>query len=240
MLQISSTNCSPIRPKPHQNFGRGEMLTATADWLENIDTDNITEDNFIGLDNLSSKMHDGPLKTFAKILSIGGTAFLAAKAGSTKVANKIANNKMISKNVSTPVIEFVKTSMTKAQKALKENPLHGEHNKGFKAYFVNTASKGLDAIEKYGKRGSEKLVKNIEQEIKDLKELQKGAKGTELNEIKDNINALMKRKRNAATENLITKITTNTVGAGAGTVAVVEANKDRDNNGIADIGEHDV
>lgn len=239
MLQISSTNCSPIRPKPNQNFGRGEMITATADWLENIDTDNITEDNFIGLDRLSNKMHDGPLKTFAKILSIGGTAFLAAKAGSAKVATKIANNKMISRNVSTPVIRFVKNSMTAAQKALKENPLFGEQNKGFKAYFVNTAARSLDAIEKYGKRGSEKLVKNIELEMKELKELQKGTKGTELAEIKENLAALAERKRNATTENLITKITTNTVGAGAGTVAVVEANKDRDNNGIADIGEHD-
>ena len=162
-----------------------------------------------------------------------------AQVVSIKAATKIANNKMISKNISTPVIKFVKESMTGAKKALQSSPLFGEQNKGFKAYFVNTAVKSLDAIEKYGKRGSEKLVKNIDLEIKELKELQKGAKGTELAEIKENIAALAERKRNAATENLITKVTTNTVGAGAGTVAVVEANRDRDNNGIADIGEHD-
>lgn len=234
MLQINSTNCSPIKPRYNQNFGRSEVLTATVDWLEDVDGTNLNEGNFSGLNRLSDKMHDGPLKTFAKILGIGGAAFFAGKAGASKAVNKLVDNRIISKNIATPFAKYLDGAMKSAKKALKANPHFGEEAKGFKSIVVNSLVKGIDELEKFGKKGSHELIENIESKIQSLKESMQGATKAEIKKATDN---LIQRKKYAPTENLIKKITTNTAGLGAGTVAVVEANKDRDKNGIADIGE---
>ena len=82
MLQLTSMNCSPIKPQKNQTFGNREVLTAATEWMEGIDKDNLSEENFTDLNHVTDKMHDGPLKTFLTILAIGGAAFLATKKGS--------------------------------------------------------------------------------------------------------------------------------------------------------------
>lgn len=233
-MHINSLKCSPIKPNNSQSFGRNDVLTATADWLENVDAENLNEGNFNGLGYISEKMHDGPLKTFAKILSIGGAAFFAGKTGTTHTVNKLTNNKIIAKNISLPVTKFIDKSLKTARESLKANPNYGAELKGFKSYVVNSTEKLLAELENFGKSGADKVKERIQNQIKIIKD----SSGKKLSEsAKKTIECLNERKKYAATENLINQVTANTVGVGAGTVAVVEANKDRNKNGIPDIGE---
>ena len=235
MLHINSVKCSPIKPNNSQSFGRNDVLEATADWLGNVDAENLNEDNFNGLGYISDKMHDGPLKTFAKILSIGGAAFFAGKAGAAHTVNKLTNNKIISKNISLPITKFVDKTLKAARKSLQSNANFGAELKGFKSYVVNTAEKLLAELENFGKNGAGKVKERIESQIALIRE----TSGKKLSDsAKKTIECLNERKKYAATENLINQVMTNTAGVGAGTVAVVEANKDRNKNGIPDIGEH--
>lgn len=238
MTTINSMNCSPIKPQVHQSFGRNEVITAAADWLDEIEGGQLTEDNFNGLKDVSEKMHKGPLKTFTTILGIVGAAFIGAKKGSAKIAQKVTNNPTIQKNVTKPLSKFVQQGIETATKKLTESRYFGENMKGVKSYLVNNTVKGIKAIKKYGERGSEKLINNIDKQLTSLRaDLKKAQTDAKKESIKEAINILKDRKKYAATENLITKVTTTGAATGAGTVAVVEANKDRDGNGIADIAE---
>lgn len=241
MIQaVSSINCSPIKPQNHQSFGNREVLAATSAWLDEVNNGQLTEDNFIELQDITDKMNDGPLKTFGKILAIGGAAFVGIKAGSAKIAGKVTNNPTIQKSVTRPMTKFVQNGLETLGTKLKTSKYFGETAKGFKSYIVNNTAKALDYIEKYGQKGSEKITKNINAELKRLRAELKRPKISESRKesIQETIKLLKERKQFAGTENLITKATTTTAATGAGTIAVVEANKDRDGDGVADIGQH--
>lgn len=238
MIQATSINCSPIKPQVHQSFGNREVLAAAADWIDEIEGGQLTEDNFVNLQNMTEKMNDGALKTFTKILAIGGASFAAIKAGSSKIAGKVVNNKTIQKSVTKPLTKLVQTGLETASTKIKASKYFGENIKGVKAYIVNTADKALNGIKKYGERGADNLVQNIDTQLTTLRaDLKKAKSQVKKDEIKEAITNLIERKKYAATENLITKVSTTTAATGAGTVAVVEANKDRDGDGVADIGQ---
>ncbi len=240
MLQISSANCSPIKPQNNKSFGRNDAVEATANWLDSIDGNELTEDNFIGLQSVSDKLHDGPLKTFTKILGIGGASFAAMKVGSTRIANKVIDNKYFQQNVMKPVTKFIHNGLDDLTAKIRSNPNYGENIKGWNAYFVNTADRMLNGVKKYAERGSENIVQNLDDQVVRLKnKLDKTKSIKKKNEIKAEINQLLERQKYAAEENLIKKATTTTAATGVGTTAVIGANKDSDGNGIADIGEHD-
>lgn len=238
MIQATSTNCSPIKPQIHQSFGNREVMAATADWLDTVDGE-LTEDSFIGLQDITQKMNDGPLKTFAKILAIGGASFAAIKTGSSKIVGKVANNATIQKTVTKPVTKFVSKGLETIGNKVRNSQYFGENVKGFKAYIVNTAEKALKGIENYGQRGSEALTQNIDAQLTKARgELKKAKSQIKKDQLKETIASLVERKKYAATENLITKVSTTTAATGAGAAAIVEANKDRDGDGVADIGQH--
>lgn len=240
MIQATSINCSPIKPQVNQSFGNREVMAATSTWLDDINGDQLTEDNFIGLQDITEKMNDGPLKTFGKIFAIAGASFAAIKTGSSKIANKVAKNPTIQKNVTAPLTKLVQSGLETLGTKLKASKYFGESAKGIKSYVVNNTAKALGYIEKYGQRGSENIIKNIDADLLKLRtELKRPKLSAARKEaINESINLLKERKQFAATENLITKATTTTAATGAGTIAVVEANKDRDGDGVADIGQH--
>ena len=53
-----------------------------------------------------------------------------------------------------------------------------------------------------------------------------------------NYQKLVEQRDLAATDNLIKKVSTDVAGLSAGTTAAVAANRDKDGDGIADIGQH--
>lgn len=238
MIQSTSINSTPIKPHHSQSFGRNDVMTATAEWLEEVQDGNLTETNFKNLDNVAEKMHDGPFKTFVKILSIGGGAFAAAKIGSTKIINNLSKNPTVSKTVVEPLTKAVHGAIEVATEKLQTSKYFGEANKGFKPFVVNNLAKGLDLVKTYGQRGVENVQEVLSAQIKDLRAKAKGLSNVDKVKYTQEIKNLKERMKYAPAENLVKKVTSTTAGAGAGTIAVVEANKDANGNGIADIAEH--
>ena len=83
---------------------------------------------------------------------------------------------IVSKNISTPFVKFVETSMKSAKKALKSNPHFGEDMKGFKALLVNSAAKCLDELEKF-----DHDTYATKEELKSLEDKNREKKRTSLN-----------------------------------------------------------
>lgn len=248
--------CSPIKPSFKSNQ---EVLNAAADWLEATGSNGYDEYSFHTLENVADKMNDGPLKTFTKILGIAGAAAFTGKQGLQTLYTKLSNNTQAREYLMKPVIRLVDTGMNKLTKFIKESPEIG--NKSFKGFIMTNAKKGMDAFNEFAQKGSETAketlradIKNLKNEIIDTIKAAAAKEGKTLNdkalvaayrkELKGTSEQVMKYKKLveenklADADNLVKKVSGNIAGISAGTTAAIAANRDKDGDGIADIGQH--
>lgn len=263
MIQATSINSTPI--KPPISFGqnqKAEDLKAAASWIKGVNDEGFTEDKFNDLQGFSEKMSDGPFKTFAKIFGIAGAACVAIKLGANKAIKAVSSNQTVRQSVIKPLsthvdkgLRYLSETAAKSAEALKKE-------KGVKPFIAKYSNKAMEWVNTYAKRGTEGAFEAIEKEIKAVESYvktsissaakKKGEKITEKQLAKlvqeklagDSKKAieykeLLQKKSFLSTENLLTKTAGNGAGAIAGTTAAIEANKDRDGDGIADIGQHD-
>lgn len=253
-----NVGCSPIKPSFKSNQ---DVLNAAADWLEAAGSNGYDEYSFHTLENVADKMNDGPLKTFTKILGIAGFAAFTGKQGFQGVYTKFSNNPQIREYLMKPVIRFVDTGVNKLTKFIKESPDIG--NKSFKGFIMTNAKKGMDAFHEFAQKGSETAkeairtdIKNTRKEIIDTIKATAEKEGKTLNnkaliaayrkEIKGTSEQAMKYRKLveenklADADNLVKKVSGNIAGISAGTTAAIAANRDKDGDGVADIGQHSV
>lgn len=260
MIQNTSINCSPM--KPAVSFGKtqtAETLSAAADLMDSFEDGDLTEGKFGDLTKFSEKLSDGPFKTFLKIAGIAGASAIALKLGANKVVSSAIKNPAVNEKVVKPItvytdkaLKFLSTNLTEKANALKDK-------KGIKPFLTKYSNKAMEWVDTYGKRGTEEATKAIEKGMNDIlantrKSVIKAAKGKTLPEkeivklVEEKLagttkkaleyQALNQQKQFLSTENLIKKTIGNGAAIGAGTTAAVQANKDRDGDGIADIGQH--
>jgi hypothetical protein len=215
-------------------------MNAAINLLEDFNSDGFTERNINQMTGMTEKMHDGPMKSFLKILGIAATTFIGFKGATSKAAKALTKNATIQKKIIAPITKFVSKQLDKLTKFLNKNEYLKENAKGVKPFIYKNVKRGLDALKSYGEKGTEKLLSSIDDQLKtirkELKEIGK-VNTSRAKELKEQAKMLTERKKLVATENLITKVTTNVAAAGAGAEAAVIATKDSDENGIADICE---
>ncbi len=251
-----SVGCSPIKPSFK---GNQDVLNAAADWLENAGARGYDEDSFHSLEGVADKMNDGPIKTFAKIAAIAGAAGLAGKKGLQTAYTKFSNNPQIKEHIMQPVIKFADKGLQKLNKFITENPAVGK--KSIKGFIMTNAKKGMEALNDYAQKGTEAVKEGFDKQIESIKKatanaIKKAAEkdGKVLTDKQlaaevtkklagkskqaENYKKLVEQKKLADTDNLIKKVSTDVAGISAGTTAAVAANKDKDGDGIADIGQH--
>lgn len=254
----TSIGCSPIKPSFKQN---AEVLTATADWLESAQERGYDEHSFNTIDDITDKMSDGPLKTFTKIAGIAIAAGIAGKKGAQKAYEKFAKNATVNEKIFQPITKLVNKGYQKVSKLINESPLIGEQS--IKGFVMTNLKKGAEAIETYAKKGTDTAVQEIDVQLNKIKEsiiksiktssTKNNKKLTEKQIVAElekrlagNSNQaqeyrkLAEQKELIVTDNLIKKVTGDTAALSAGTTAAVTANKDRDGDGIADIGQHKI
>lgn len=259
MIQATSMNCTPIKPTSFKGTDKTATLSASADLLNSFEEDGLTENNFNNLKDISEDLHDGPLKTFAKIAGIAGGAAIAAKLTTAKLLTKITKSKTIQNNVAQPAVK----SLSKALSTAKNNIAKSKHlgEKTVKGFFVNNTNKFLNWLDKYGQTGVEDTIKNIDKDMNKIANATKAsikASAKKNNKVlsEDQLKQLLKEKLSGntdsakkyqalaeqratvPTDNIIKKTTGNVIATGTGVTAVVEANKDKDGNGVADIAQH--
>ena len=126
---------------------------------------------------------------------------------------------------------------------------------------MTNAKKGMDAFNEFAQKGSERAketlradIKNLKNEIIDTIKAAAAKEGKTLNdkaliaayrkELKGTSEQVMKYKKLveenklADADNLVKKVSGNIAGISAGTTAAIAANRDKDGDGIADIGQH--
>ncbi len=253
-----NVGCSPIKPSFK---GNQDVLNAAADWLESAGANGYDEYSFHNLEGVADKMSDGPLKTFAKIAAIAGAAGLAGKKGLQAAYTKFSNNPQIREYIMLPMTRFADKGLQKLNKFVAEN--HSVGKKSFKGFIMTNAKKGIDALNDYAQKGTGTLIEGLDKQIAGIKKsatsaIKKAAqkKGQVLNEKElavaveeklagksqqaKNYKRLVEERNLAATDNLIKKVSTDVAGISAGTTAAIAANRDKDGDGIADIGQHSV
>ena len=249
MIQSPSVKCSPIKPQA-VSFGQSsrtiENLERTADWIDTIGENGLTETSYADLRDFSEQMPDGVFKTTATIFAAAGLSALALKKGVSKVLNPI------SKKVQGGLINLEKKAAEKVAKLGNE--------KSIKAYAANNAKKAIEWLKTYSGRGIEtKLeatqakIANIEESVKRSLIAEAEKKGKKLtgknlavaiqtrlagkSKIAEEYKNLKTSLELMPTNNLIDKTIGNTLGAGAAVGATLETAKDKDKNGIPDIAE---
>ena len=256
MTSIHQVGCSPIKPSFK---GNTDVLNAAADWLENAGARGYDEDSFHSLEDVADKMSDGPFKTFTKIAAIAAAAGIAGKAGLQKAITKASNNEAVRTHVMQPMTRFVNKSLQKLTKFVNESPSVGK--KSIKGFIMTNAKKGLEALDGYAQKGTEAIKETLTQKIDSIKKSAENAvkKAAEKDGKKltakqiatevqkklagkskqaEHYKQLLEQRDLVATDNLIKKVSSTTAGISAGTTAAVAANKDKDGDGIADIGQH--
>ena len=230
-----SVGCSPIKPSFK---GNQDVLNAAADWLENAGARGYDEDSFHSLE---------------------GAAGLAGKKGLQTAYTKFSNNPQIKEHIMQPVIKFADKGLQKLNKFITENPAVGK--KSIKGFIMTNAKKGMEALNDYAQKGTEAVKEGFDKQIESIKKatanaIKKAAEkdGKVLTDKQlaaevtkklagkskqaENYKKLVEQKKLADTDNLIKKVSTDVAGISAGTTAAVAANKDKDGDGIADIGQH--
>lgn len=254
-----NVGCSPI--KPSFKGTNTEVIAQTIDWLEEAKNRGYDEDSFHSLESMTEKMSDGPLKTFAKIAAIVGGAAALSKAGAAKLLQK-TNSPMIKEHIMMPLTKLTNKGLQGLTKFINENPNIGK--KSIKGFVMKNAKKGMEYVDIYAMRGTEKALNEIETQLTTKrnsisKAIKKAAAkaGNTLTpkqlevEIEKRIAAgkskaaieyktLLEQKNLIGTDNLIKKLTSNTAAVAGGTTAVIGANRDKDGDGIADIGQHKI
>ena len=251
-----SVGCSPIKPSFKSNQ---DVMTAAADWLESAGLNGYDEASFRDLEGVADKMNDGPIKTFAKIAAIATAAGLAGKKGLQATYNKISNNPQVREHVMTPITKLADKGLQKLTKFINENPSVGK--KSIKGFIMTNAKKGMASLQEYAQRGTDAAREALNKQIEGIKKsaanaVRKAAEkdGKTLTDKQvaaevakklsgkskqaANYQKLVEQRDLAATDNLIQKVTTDIAGVSAGTTAAVAANRDKDCDGIADIGQH--
>jgi hypothetical protein len=95
---MNSINCSPIKPKYTQSFGNTkETMNAAINLLEDFNSDGFTERNINQMTGMTERLHDGPMKSFLKILGIAATTFIGFKGATSKAAKVLTKNATIQK-----------------------------------------------------------------------------------------------------------------------------------------------
>ena len=251
-----SVGCSPIKPSFK---GNQDMLNSVADWLETAGTRGYDEDTFHSLEGVADKMNDGPIKTFAKIAAIAAAAGLAGKKGLQTAYTKFSNNQQVREHVMQPIAKLANNCLQRLNKFITENPAVGQ--KSVKGFIMTNAKKGMQALNEYAQKGSEAVQEGLNKQIEGIKksatnavkkaaekegktltdkqiaaEVTKKLAGKSKQAV--NYQKLVEQRDLAATDNLIKKVSTDVAGLSAGTTAAVAANRDKDGDGIADIGQH--
>lgn len=267
MIQATSVNCSPIRPsfqgrnddKAAKKIEREKFIAATTDLLDTMDENGFDETSFTKLDNLTAQMHDGPLKTFAKITALAGGAAAAGKIGLSKVITSATKNKAMQEYIILPMTKGLKHTLEKIENNAVNSKNYTKNN--IKGFVAKSTKQMTDWIETYGNKGSTKVKDSIDTEIAQFKvkiadrirnealDANKTLDETTVSKMVEEklsgktkeaatYKTLLQRKELASTENLIKKAVGNVGAAAAGIGAVVEANRDEDKNGVPDIAQH--
>lgn len=264
MIQSHSVNCSPIKPQA-VSFGQGtsktvENLERTADWIDTIGDNGLTEDSYAGLKDFSEQMPDGVFKTTATIFAAAGLSALALKKGAGKVLSAIRNNPKLNNEILNPVTKKVQQGLIKLEQKAAEKAAAIGKEKSIKAYLTSNAKKALEWVKTYSGRGIESKIEATQARIASIEEsvqkaiineaAKKGKKLTGKNlaaavqtklsgksKIAEEYKNLKTSLDLMPTNNLIDKTVGNTLGAGAAVGATLETAKDKDKNGIPDIAE---
>lgn len=263
MIQSPSVNCSPIKPQA-VSFGQSsrtiENLEKTADWIDTIGENGLTETSYADLRDFSEQMPDGVFKTTATIFAAAGLSALALKKGVSKVLTSIRNNPKLNNELLNPISKKVQGGLINLEKKAAEKVAKLGNEKSIKAYAANNAKKAIEWLKTYSGRGIEtKLeatqakIANIEESVKRSLIAEAEKKGKKLtgknlavavqtrlagkSKIAEEYKNLKTSLELMPTNNLIDKTIGNTLGAGAAVGATLETAKDKDKNGIPDIAE---
>ena len=251
-----SVGCSPIKPSFK---GNQDVLNAAADWLEAAGANGYNEDSFHSLEGVADKMNDGPIKTFAKIAAIAGAAGLAGKKGLQAAYTKFSNNPQVREHIMQPITKLADKGLQKLNRFVTQNPAVGQ--KSLKGFIMTNAKKGMEALNDYAQKGTEAVKDGIDKQLEGIRKAAANAvkkaaakDGKTLTDKQitaevtkrlagkskqaENYKKLVEQKNLASTDNLIKKVSTDVAGISAGTTAAVAANRDKDGDGIADIGQH--
>lgn len=218
---ISSINCSPIRP----SFGQEQMSrNKTIDWeraadiLNGIDVKNMDERSAKNIEKLAAaineteenKRYTKPLKQFLTTVSLALASGIVAKGSATKFVQAIEKN--------VPVLDWISKEATRFGKQIK---IKVSDERNFKGFVSRLADDSMTWLKNFAQKGlkNEVVQDFVEKNAKDLMNAQEVAF----------------LKEAAVTQNGLKKVISNTAGVSGGIYTIGQTTKDKNKDGIPDM-----
>ena len=222
-MNVSSVNCSPIRP----SFGQEQTnkrqtidFDKAADVINSIDVHNFDERSARNIAKLADAINETeenakytkPIKQFLTTVSLALATGVIAKGSSVKFVGAIEKN--------VPVMDWISKEATRfGQKIASKIEVSNARN--FKGFVSRLADDSKNWMQNFAKKGlkDDTIQDFVEKNAKDLMDAQEVAF----------------LKEAAVTQNGLKKVIANTAAVSAGAGVVGQATKDKNKDGVPDM-----
>ena len=223
-MNVSSVNCSPIRPSFGQEQQKPKTKTVdfdkAADIINNIDVKNFDERSARNIAKLAEAINETeenakytkPLKQFLTTVSLAFASGIVAKGTAVKVMQAVEKN--------VPLMDWVSKEATRyGQKFASGIKVSDARN--FKGFVSRLADDSITWMKGFAKKGlkQNQIDEFVEKNSKDLMNAQETAF------LKDA----------AATQNALRKVIANSAALSTGAGVIVQTTKDKNEDGVPDM-----